>query len=298
MKHFHTKSKHSSFFEGWYFRHQNDRETLAVIPAFHADSAGNPSASVQIITQEESFYIPFSAKDFQMHPSAFALRIGNSFFCEGGILLDIRKKGVSLRGCLRYGDLTPIKSDIMGPFCYLPFMACRHGIISMNHSVTGNVTLNGKEHRFQNAAGYIEKDWGRSFPSKYLWTQCNRFQEADCSIFLSAAEIPLGPFRFTGCIASIYYKGKELRMATYLGAKVLRYDDQEAVVSQGNLIFSITRLSRNSFTLRAPQKGEMSRIIKENPSCRVRYLLTRNGHPLLDLTGEQAGFEYSQIKED
>lgn len=298
MTHFHGKEKHSAFFEGWYFKHQNDRETLAVIPAFHVDPSGKKCASIQIITQEDSFYVPFAAEELRMHPSLFALRISDSFFCGGGILLDIHTKELTVKGCLRYGALTPLQRDIMGAFRYLPFMACRHGILSMRHPVNGSVTLNGKELRFQNAVGYIETDWGRSFPSEYLWTQCNRFKNSGCSIFLSAAEIPLGPFRFTGCIASIFYKGRELRMATYLGAKVLRYDEGGVVLSQGNLILTATRLSDNSFALRAPQKGKMTRTIKENPSCRVRYRLTRDGKPLLDLTGEQAGFEYSRIEEN
>ena len=76
----------------------------------------------------------------------------------------------------------------MGPFKYFP-MECRHGIISMRHTLEGRLKLNGKEIDFTNGLGYIEKDSGRSFPSSYVWVQANDFDEP-CSIMASVADIP------------------------------------------------------------------------------------------------------------
>lgn len=67
---------------------------------------------------------------------------------------------------------TPLRSDIMGPFRFLPGMECSHGVISMGHSLEGKLDLNGKRIDFSGGTGYVETDRGRSFPSAYLWTQC------------------------------------------------------------------------------------------------------------------------------
>lgn len=85
----------------------------------------------------------------------------------------------------------------MGPFSYVPFMECRHGVFSMTNTVSGCLSINGHAYRFDNDVGYIEGDRGRSLPKVYAWTQCNFFDESPCSIMLSIADIPLGSIHFT-----------------------------------------------------------------------------------------------------
>lgn len=61
----------------------------------------------------------------------------------------------------------------MGPFAYLNGMACNHGIVSMKHQITGHMVIKGLDLYFKEDSGYIEKDWGRSFPKRYIWLQGN-----------------------------------------------------------------------------------------------------------------------------
>ena len=64
------------------------------------------------------------------------------------------------------------RSDIMGSFRFFAGMQCAHGVVSMEHSLSGTLELNGRQLEFSDRTGYIETDRGRSFPSEYLWTQC------------------------------------------------------------------------------------------------------------------------------
>ncbi len=52
---------------------------------------------------------------------------------------------------------------IMGPFSFMPFMECYRGILSMDHSIKGSLTIDGEEIDFHNGRGYMEKDWGARF---------------------------------------------------------------------------------------------------------------------------------------
>ena len=61
----------------------------------------------------------------------------------------------------------------MGPFKYLPKMECKHNIFSMNNQVNGKIIINGQEYLFNNDLGYIEGDYGTSFPNNYIWIQAN-----------------------------------------------------------------------------------------------------------------------------
>ena len=79
--------------------------------------------------------------------------------------------------------------------------------------------INGQKYYFRNAWGYWEGDCGRSFPKEYVWTQC--FFN-DGALMLSVADIPMAGIRFTGIIGVVLWRGKEYRIATYLGAKVVK----------------------------------------------------------------------------
>lgn len=276
------------YFEGWYFKQQNDRETVALIPAFHVDESGEASASLQVITDTQAYHIPFHAQALRVDRQPLCVRLGNSLFSENGCKLDVKSESCDISGTLRFGSPKPLFYDIMGPFSVVPFMECRHSVWSMFHQVNGTLTINGREFLFENSGGYLEGDRGRSFPSRYVWTQCSWGSN---SIMLSVADIPIGALRFTGCIGFILLNGKEYRIATYCGVKLITISDDAVLLRQGKLTLKIELLASNSQLLRAPQKGNMSRFIHESASCRVRYSCTLGGKTLFDVISEQASFE-------
>lgn len=229
---------------------------------------------IQVITEDASWQFPFSE--------------GNCF-SEKGILLNLHSEEFSLVGQIRYRNLSPIRYDIMGPFCLFP-MECSHGIVSMSHELEGKVVLNGKEIDFTGGKGYIEKDSGTSFPSAYTWIQANDFKE-DCSVVAAVAEIPFCGFQFKGCICVVHYQGKEYRLATYLGVRVLCCTEKMLVLKRGRYLLKIKINAGKGQGLRAPRRGEMTRIILENASCPAEFIFYRGKDKLFHLRSEHAGFE-------
>ena len=190
---------------------------------------------------------------------------------------------------MRFGAFTPIKYDIMGPFRFVPFMECRHSVLSMYHTVDGVIEINGEKFVFDGDVGYIEGDRGHSFPKNYAWTQC--FFDGG-SLMLSVADIPFGPAHFTGIIGVIHSGGKERRIATYLGAKASKISDGEIVIKQRKTIFTAKLIEKHAHPLYAPVGGKMTRIIRESASCRAYYKLEEDGKTVLELESEKASFEY------
>lgn len=275
-----------SYFCGWYFRCQSDQETLAVIPSIHQTSASK-SCAVQLITDDQSFYMTFPCSDFQKQGNQISIA-GNRFGKEG-VTLNLKTPDLHAAGTVRFGPFTPIRYDIMGPFRYVPFMQCRHSVYSMKHRVNGTLYLNETPYVFQDAVGYIEGDRGYSFPRKYAWTQCS-FQ--DGSLMLSIADIPFGGFHFTGIIGIVLLHGKEYRLATYAGAKAVKICSHEIIVKQGPFLLTIRPQCPSGHSLQAPVGGAMVRTIHEHPSCRVSYCFEEKGIRLLELDAPNAAFEY------
>ena len=274
------------YFCGWYFKCQSDAQTLAVIPAVHRTN-GEKSCSIQLITETASWNLCFPYSDFQKNASFIA--IGKNQFREQGIVLNLHSSELSASGFLQFGKFTPIRYDIMGPFRYIPFMECRHSVFSMKHSVTGKIIVNGIPYTFRDDVGYLEGDRGRSFPKEYAWTQCSFH---DGALMLSIADIPLGSYHFTGVIGIILWRGKEYRLATYLGAKAVKIEGGEMIVQQNNMCLTVRQLEKSAHPLYAPASGAMARTIHEHAACRAFYRFQRNGCTLFEFESPNAAFEY------
>lgn len=217
------------------------------------------------------------------HPRAV---LGQNIFCEKGLRLAVDEPGLRAAGEMRFGPLSPPAYDVMGPFCAVPFMQCRHRVASVAHSLSGRLEVNGRV--FDGGRGYIEGDRGRSFPAGYLWTQC-LFEGG--SLVLAVADVPLGPAAFRGVIALVRLNGREWRLASYLGARVTALGGG-ATVRQGSLCLTARRLGGPGRALRAPAAGAMERTVRENLACPAFYRLTKGIRVLLELAAENASFEY------
>ena len=277
-----------NYFGGWYFKCQNANQTLSVIPAYHV-TGGKPSSSVQIINDEGTWNVPYSALDCRRSADGFTMRVGGSRFGQTSVRLSVHTPDCTAEGFLKFGVLTPVHYDIMGPFRFVPFLECRHDVRSLYHTVTGTVTVNGVCYRFERDDGYIEGDRGRSFPREYLWTHC--FFEKN-SLMLSVADIPFGLLRFTGVLCVIWWEGKEYRLATYLGARATEIGKGKAVIRQGDEELIVQLLERQAHPLYAPTNGAMTRTIRESASCVASYTFRKNGETLFSFTSDRASFEY------
>lgn len=273
-------------FYGWYLKCQSDTQTLAVIPAVH-QVGRKRTGSIQIITEKDAWTLSFPAEQFRR--SGSTIFIGRNRFGESGIRLAVHTPELTANGKLSFGPLTPLRYDIMGPFAMLPFMECRHSVWSMQHSVCGTMYINGEKYAFQNACGYWEGDRGRSFPKEYVWTQC-------CfpggSLMLSVADIPVAGIHFTGIIAIVMWKGKEYRLATYLGAGALQIKNGAVRIVQGDMVLDARLLKAAGRPLKAPNKGEMVRTIRESAACRAFYRFRQGNRTLFAFETDRASFEY------
>ncbi len=275
-----------NYFKGWYFKCSNAVQTIAFIPAFHRRDC-RKTASLQIITDDAAFNIPFDSLEYREKP--LDVHIEGSKFSEKGIRLNIRTNKLTAHGVLRFRNLTPLRYDIMGPFQFAPFMQCRHSVFSMGHRVDGQLTINGQAYHFQNGIGYIEGDCGTSFPERYIWTQCS-FPEG--SLMLSVADIPLYRLHFTGIIGVVIIDGTEYRIATYLGARVKHIGKNTVTVTQGDYVLTAKLLEKNAHPLLAPEQGSMSRTIHESASCKACYRFSCKGRTLCEFTSDRASFEF------
>ncbi|MEA4970107.1 MAG: tocopherol cyclase family protein [Candidatus Pelethousia sp.] len=274
----HEMAMGNNGFEGWYFKHQHNGKTVAFIPG-----RAKSGPFIQVIDNDTSLHFDIPS----LRQEQGVIYAGDCVFSKLGA--SIKLPGIT--GSIRYGPFTSLRSPIMGPFRYLP-MECRHEVISMGHDLHGSLMMDGQAVDFEGGKGYIESDSGISFPRSYLWLQCNAFS-APCSVMVSIASIPFAGLRFTGCICAIIHSGREYRLATYRGVRILSAGPERIELAQGNLLLTIDIVrTASGHPLRAPVRGRMNGIIRENNHTYARCKLWESGAQVFDLESENAGYEY------
>lgn len=277
--------KKKNYFEGWYFKHVSAglKQVFSFIPGISLNDHDS-HAFIQIINGAtgESSYVPYPLSQFSYTRNKLYLKVGSSVFTDKYINLDINEGSIKVHGRIDYRNMIkyPVKllsPGIMGWYSFVPFMECKHGIISVNHDLTGGIIVNDEPVRFDDGKGYIEKDWGSSFPECWLWIQANNFNDPNTSLHFSVAKIPWRGKYFIGFIAFLYYNGRFYLFSTYNNSRISRLDHS------GNSIFLVMENkhhtlkinSGRSFTgeLKAPVAGSMTRRIRESIDSRVSLAL-------------------------
>ncbi|MGD1832682.1 MAG: tocopherol cyclase family protein [Sphaerochaetaceae bacterium] len=296
-----------NYFEGWYFKmvSSNGNHVTAVIPGVSL-SEESPHAFIQIIStdMQKTLYFTFPLDQFSYSRKDFHIQIANSSFSSDHLHLDISQDGKTITGDLSFigHALLPkslLNPSIMGPFAYLPKMECNHGIVSMRHQVLGSLSIGGKKSLFDDGTGYIEKDWGTSFPSSWVWLHTNTAGDSDFSFLLSYATIPVTKKRgFNGLICFLMTDNGLYRFATYNRSKVSRFEvDKERVaitLKRKNLILDVDAVCSSSGILQSPVKGNMERAITESITSIISLSLkNRDGDTLFSVKGSSGGYEVS-----
>ena len=292
------------YFEGWYFKQVslNRENVLSFIPGV-ALTKTDKHAFIQVINgiTRETWNIKYPLSGFESAKNEFKVRIGNSEFSENGFMLNIDTEELKVSGNLIFSELVKFPSTwfspgIMGWYSFVPFMECKHGIGSVLHGLKGRLEINNAIIDFTGGSGYIEKDWGTSFPESWIWLHCNTFNQPGVSFTFSVAKIPwLGSF-FIGHICFLYCHGKFYLFATYNNSKIrkLTFKDREIniEISSKTHLLKVKALQNFSGELKAPVTGEMNRIIKESIDSTIEIELYDTKKQLLfSDKGTHAGLE-------
>ena len=296
-KFFHGLGKRPPFFEEWHFKHVCDDCALILIPGVSLNSRGDAAtAFLQVVTDRRSYNIPFELSEFKASDDRLDICIGNSRFTAEGVTLNIRKNEMEIYGELRYSDFSRIeKHGIMGPLSYFSFFDCYQEIISMQHSLTGNITINGAVYNFDGGKGYIEQQHGRTFPESFIrYQSCDFLSAPTASCVLVAADLPLKLIPVKGVAAVCSVDGHEYKLATYNGAVIEDITESggetQIIVRRNEYVLRVRVEDNCSVPINAPYVGGMDRIIFECPRAMSHVRLECGDTVILDDEGKNAGF--------
>jgi len=290
------------YFEGWYCKlvSFDEQHAIAIIPGIAIFDRQDRHAFIQTFNgiDHTTSYHRFPLDDFKAGKKVLDISIGNNHFTKNGMHLDLPE----IKGQVFFSNVVSPASSLLSPgvmgwFAFVPRMQCYHGVVSLYHQLTGRTSGNFGDINWDNGIGYIEKDWGTSFPLCWIWIHSNHFNSnGPDSLMASVAHIPWMGRSFPGFIVVLRVDGKEYRFATYNNSmmKCLVFDDMVLLDFRRNdLHLSIIAHRGETASLHAPINGQMTGKLNESLRARVEVTLSRAGHDIWSSTGTTAGLDVS-----
>ena len=300
---YHGWGKETSFFEGWYVKVVDPTEShaYAIIPGVSMDANGRKHSFIQLLdgVHAQSGYFDFPFEAFQANADRFEVSIGKNTFSAESVSIDLP----DFQAELTFGDIVPWPRTmgipgVMGIFTFVPFMQCYHGVVSMDHQISGHIhTSKNGTISMDGGRGYMEKDWGSSFPKSWIWMQSNHFgRDFPVSFMFSLAHIPWMGSYFNGFLCGLWLDGQLWRFATYTGARVRGESAGNSAtieIKQGNVVLKIHAVRDDGGDLLAPVKGSMTGKVNESMQSHIDLELYKNGKCEFSGSGKLAGMEFS-----
>jgi len=299
---YHGRRAKPPFFEGWYFKVIDEAQdnSWAIIPGIYKDQDPELEEAFVMVLDGRSnqvFHHHYPVSEFVSSEESFNIRVGPNFFAAEYLTLNLP----NLRGHLNFHGLSPWPISwrapgIMGWYGWFP-MECYHGLVSMDHAITGSLHDDLQTVILDGGRGYIEKDWGRNFPKTWIWLQANHFAEPTVSLTASIARIPFYGRVFPGFIIGFMQGSRLFRFATYLGSTM------EKVYLDGNTVQIIVRSKEAVLEIRGvqgrtvllpaptPDEGMIPRVRESIDSIVQVRLSSVHGDLIYEGESRQAGME-------
>ena len=294
-------NKNKNYFEGWYFKNVCNDKGISFIPGINSNGK-DKKAFIQVITNNMSYFVNYDIDDFSFNADPFYIKIKDNYFSKEKIHINIIDvtQNIRINGDIKYINsknisVNKLNPNIMGPFSYIPFMECNHAILSMKNTAIGEIKINDDIIKFDCGSGYIEKDWGCSFPKSYLWCQGNNFKIKNASFMIAIANIPFKIFEFKGIICDLIVDNKEFKFATYNNTKLINcvINDNlfDITLKKGDYYLNVKSTFDRGIKLIAPVKGNMNKNILESISATILVTLKRNEKIIFSDTSTNCGIE-------
>jgi len=298
---YHGWNKHKNYFEGWYVKivSADQGHAYAFIPGISKETETNGHAFIQVMegVKAQSQYIRFETDQFKPSQDRFDTQLGANRFHKNGLSLDLD----GIKGELVFKNTHPwptrmMAPGIMGWYSFVPFMQCYHGVVSLHHELEGSLNINGEVVDFTGGIGYIEKDWGTSFPKTWIWTQTNHLSNstgANC-LMASVAHIPWLGQHFIGFLCGLMLDGELHVFTTYNGSKYTALIEGEEIFlmfKHKSKVLEITAHKKAGAELISPMKGSMQGKLEESLQSELDIRLSIDGTVVYEGLGTSAGLE-------
>ncbi len=245
----------SPHFEGWYYRafDPDSEESWVLIAAYWINEALEGHAFVELVHHPTGKIYKQTFRDvnitqIQNERGRFALKLGElGLFGDrirGQIFTDMDELvtlDLAVDGCARWGAPNDENNRwTMGWATEIPGVPLRWHVNHLKAFMSGSIRTPETEWTLDSVPLHQEKNWGRAFPTTWIWLQSNHFQDRPDVAFVAAGG-PVFPSRFSpnGYMAGLRWKDQFFTWRTqdmHRFPEVAFWVDEDSMLARWRLV--------------------------------------------------------------
>lgn len=280
-----------NYFEGWFQKIYAPEHQLSFIIIYgfanghHSDEKG----FIQLhIPHHEHLLLKFPEKEVVCATNQHRISFRKNVLSTKTICIETDEVKINLSISQRQTNTT--FKNTMGTYYLIPNLPCYHAVVDQSHQISGEIHCSGATYSINNARGYLEKNWGKSFPEKYIWLHAFDPENSDTQLLFSQAEIQWMGKTYTKHIGYITFDGIHVDLLQLKNCQIRVQPISETVqrifISSPTLNMDIAVALGSAVLFKAPKKGLLHRSIAHYNDVAIHVrLLNRSQTRTFDLIG-------------
>jgi tocopherol cyclase len=269
----------SKFFEGWFQKvySKAHKASFILIYGYATHNSDDEFGFLQILIPNQTPEIVYFPKnqvscDIKKHQ----IRMGKNLLTTELIRIDIN--GISIELNLKNKQPFRTFKNSMGYTYFIPNLPCYHSVLNTAQSVSGEIKHQGQCYTLDHEMGYLEKNWGTTFPESYFWVHAVDPNNPAISLLFSRAKIVWLGKTYIKHVGYLCYDGQQIELRELKNCAV-----SNSNISPENRIIQIRSASAQldlalgygrEVQFKGPKDGALSRMIHHQADAKVEVSLT------------------------
>lgn len=258
-----------NYFEGWFQKIfvPELNTSIIIIYGFATGNELSKTGFIQLfVPGNDVIHVDFPQHQITLSKRKHEVKLGPNYFSNYRIHIEHTHIELDLEIIPQEKKI--LKQNSMGIFYLVPGLPCYHSVLQVNSSVNGNIKINNNLIQLTRASGYLEKNWGASFPEKYFWMHAQDPLNSTNQILYSQAELRWRNKTFIKHVGFIQLNGKSFDLRKIhrkqFVCNVYNSNQLEISIVSVDLIlyFDLDKANKTSF--KGPNDGKMTNTIIHN----------------------------------
>ncbi len=264
-----------NYFEGWFQKIYVPElnKSIIIIYGFATGNELTKTGFIQLfVPGNDVIHINFPQHQITLSKRKHEVKLGPNYFSTNRI--HIEHELVELDIEIIPQTKKVLKQNSMGIFYLVPGLPCYHSVLQINSSIQGIIKINNELIQLTHASGYLEKNWGISFPEKYFWMHAQDPLNSTNQILYSQAEMRWRNKTFIKHVGFIQLNGRSFDLRKIHRKQLVCnvYNSNQLEISIDHmgifLYFDLDEATNTSF--KSPSNGKMTNKIIHNIGVPIR----------------------------
>ena len=269
----------NKYFEGWFQKVYSKEHNVPfiLIYGYATNNSADNFGFLQVLLPNQTpeiIYFPKNEVSCDIEQHIF--RMGKNLLTLE--LIRINTHGLSID--LNLKNVNPMRTfkNSMGYTYFIPNLPCYHSVLNTAQNVSGEIQHNGVCYTLNNAMGYLEKNWGTTFPESYFWVHAVDPNNPRISLLFSRAKIVWLGKTYVKHVGYLCLDGQQIELRDLNNFKVsinnISPENRIIHIRSASVQLDLSLEYGREVEFNGPEDGALSRLIQHRTDAKIDVLLT------------------------